>query len=109
MVVIINEEVVIIEKIDIGGILLICVVVKNYCDVVVVFSCGEYVLFLEMLKEMGGELQLEQCWELVCWVFKVFFNYDIVIFNYFNEGIMDIVFKYSIYCLDIFCYGENLY
>lgn len=65
MVVSIKDESVIIEKIDIGGIFLICVVVKNYKDVVVVFFWDEYEIFLNLLKEKDGVIELVDCKELV--------------------------------------------
>ncbi|RMF25551.1 MAG: bifunctional phosphoribosylaminoimidazolecarboxamide formyltransferase/IMP cyclohydrolase PurH, partial [Bacteroidetes bacterium] len=45
--------------------------------------------------------------ELARRAFKVSSNYDIAIFNYFNEGTSDLSFKYSIHRSDILRYGEN--
>ncbi len=97
----------IIEKIDIGGISLIRAAAKNYRDVAVVPSRQEYELFLQMLQQSHGALQLEHRRELARRAFKVSSNYDIAIFNYFNEGVADIAFKYSIHRSDILRYGEN--
>ncbi|WP_020538493.1 bifunctional phosphoribosylaminoimidazolecarboxamide formyltransferase/IMP cyclohydrolase [Lewinella cohaerens] len=102
-----NEESAIIEKIDIGGISLIRAAAKNYKDVVVVPSRAEYALFLEILKEKEGTLDLTDRREMARRAFKVSSNYDIAIFNYFNEGTTDIAFKYSIHRSDILRYGEN--
>lgn len=102
-----TEEQAIIEKIDIGGISLIRAAAKNYKDVAVVPSREEYDLFLSMLKEKEGELDLNDRRELARRAFKVSSNYDIAIFNYFNEGHTDVTFKYSIHRSDILRYGEN--
>lgn len=102
-----TDEAAIIEKIDIGGISLIRAAAKNYRDVAVVPSRDEYGLFLEKLKEKEGALELEDRWELARRAFKVSSNYDIAIFNYFNEGNTDVTFKYSIHRSDILRYGEN--
>ena len=102
-----NEEADIIEKIDIGGISLIRAAAKNYRDVCVVPSQEEYDLFLELLKEKEGNLDIADRRELARRAFKISSNYDIAIFNYFNEGTTDIAFKYSIHRSDILRYGEN--
>ncbi|MEM1215564.1 MAG: bifunctional phosphoribosylaminoimidazolecarboxamide formyltransferase/IMP cyclohydrolase [Bacteroidota bacterium] len=102
-----NEEAAIIEKIDIGGISLIRAAAKNYRDVAVVPSRAEYGMFLEMLKERAGALTMDDRRELARRAFKISSNYDIAIFNYFNEGTADISFKYSIHRSDILRYGEN--
>ena len=102
-----NDESAIIEKIDIGGISLIRAAAKNYKDVVVVPSRDEYDLFFQMLKEKEGALDLDDRRELARRAFKVSSNYDIAIFNYFNEGNTDVTFKYSIHRSDILRYGEN--
>ncbi|MBX2929571.1 MAG: bifunctional phosphoribosylaminoimidazolecarboxamide formyltransferase/IMP cyclohydrolase [Saprospiraceae bacterium] len=97
----------IIEKIDIGGISLIRAAAKNFGDVAVVASRQEYSLFLEMLRETQGALHSDHRRELARRAFKVSSNYDIAIFNYFNEGAADVTFKYSIHRSDILRYGEN--
>lgn len=102
-----NEEAAIIEKIDIGGISLIRAAAKNFRDVAVVPSREEYALFLDMLQTKEGALDLNDRRELARRAFKVSSNYDIAIFNYFNEGHTDVTFKYSIHRSDILRYGEN--
>lgn len=97
----------IIEKIDIGGISLIRAAAKNFHDVAVVPSRQEYELFLNMLQATQGVLSIDNRRELARRAFKVSSNYDIAIFNYFNEGVADIAFKYSIHRSDILRYGEN--
>jgi phosphoribosylaminoimidazolecarboxamide formyltransferase / IMP cyclohydrolase len=102
-----NVEQDIIEKIDIGGVSLIRAAAKNYKDVAVVASKEEYPLFLQMLTEKKGVLSTDDRRELARRAFKVTSNYDIAIFNWFNEGHTDVTFKYSIHRSDILRYGEN--
>lgn len=97
----------IIEKIDIGGVSLIRAAAKNFNDVAVVASKEEYPLFLAMLNENGASLRVEDRRELARRAFKVSSNYDIAIFNWFNDGSTDATFKYSIHRSDILRYGEN--
>ncbi|NUO01886.1 MAG: bifunctional phosphoribosylaminoimidazolecarboxamide formyltransferase/IMP cyclohydrolase, partial [Saprospiraceae bacterium] len=80
---------------------------KNYHDVAVVASKEEYSLLLQWLQEKEGATSLEDRRELARRAFKVSSNYDIAIFNYFNEGTADVTFKYSIHRSDILRYGEN--
>lgn len=102
-----NDEDEIIEKIDIGGISLIRAGAKNFEDVVVVPSKEEYPVLLNLLKQKGGSTSLNDRRELARRAFKVSSNYDVAIFNYFNEGTADLSFKYSIHRSDILRYGEN--
>ncbi len=102
-----NDEAEIIEKIDIGGVSLIRAAAKNFQDVVVVASKAEYKMFLDLLNEKDGLSSPDERREFARRAFKVTSNYDIAIFNYFNEGTADISFKYSIHRSDILRYGEN--
>ncbi|MFN4254377.1 MAG: bifunctional phosphoribosylaminoimidazolecarboxamide formyltransferase/IMP cyclohydrolase [Saprospiraceae bacterium] len=102
-----NDEAEIIEKIDIGGVSLIRAAAKNFRDVLVVGSKDEYRMFLDLLNEKGGASTVEERREFARRAFKATSNYDIAIFNYFNEGTADISFKYSIHRSDILRYGEN--
>ena len=102
-----NDPTEIIEKIDIGGVSLIRAAAKNWKDVAVVASKNEYEMFFETLQEQEGELTSFNRRELARRAFKVTSNYDIAIFNWFNEGTTDISFKYSIHRSDILRYGEN--
>ena len=97
----------IIEKIDIGGVSLIRAAAKNYKDVTVVASKEEYKILLDIMTEKGAAITVEDRRELARRAFKVTSNYDIAIFNWFNEGTTDISFKYSIHRSDILRYGEN--
>ncbi len=102
-----NDEATIIEKIDIGGISLIRAAAKNFKDVAVVPSKEEYGMFFQLLKEKQGFTDVEDRKELARRAFKVSSNYDVAIFNYFNEGTADLSFKFSIHRSDILRYGEN--
>ncbi len=102
-----NDPSEIIEKIDIGGVSLIRAAAKNWKDVVVVASKDEYRMFLDLLNEQNGEFSAYNCREFARRAFKVTSNYDVAIFNWFNEGTADISFKYSIHRSDILRYGEN--
>ena len=102
-----DDEATIIEKIDIGGISLIRAAAKNFKDVAVVPSKEEYGLLADLLEEKQGFTDLTDRKELARRAFKVSSNYDVAIFNYFNEGTADLSFKYSIHRSDILRYGEN--
>ena len=102
-----DDETKIIEKIDIGGISLIRAAAKNFKDIVVVPSKAEYDIILKLLHEKGGFTSLDDRRELARRAFKISSNYDVAIFNYFNEGTADLSFKYSIHRTDILRYGEN--
>lgn len=102
-----DDEAEIIEKIDIGGVSLIRAAAKNYESVVVVPSKEEYSILQKLLEEKQGFTSLKDRHELARRSFKVSSNYDIAIFNYFNEGTADVAFKYSIHRSDILRYGEN--
>jgi phosphoribosylaminoimidazolecarboxamide formyltransferase/IMP cyclohydrolase len=102
-----NDESEIIEKIDIGGVSLIRAAAKNWKYVTVVASNDEYKMLLDLLNEHDGAISDESRRELARRAFKVSSNYDINIFNWFNEGTTDISFKYSIHRSDILRYGEN--
>ena len=102
-----DDESAIIEKIDIGGISLIRAAAKNFKDVVVVPSKEEYGMIQELLVQKQGFTDETDRKELARRAFKVSSNYDVAIFNYFNEGTADLSFKYSIHRSDILRYGEN--
>lgn len=99
-----HEE--IIEKIDIGGISLIRAAAKNYTDVMLISSRSQYADFLTILKERNGEVSLEERKSFATDAFNVSSNYDIHIFNYFNQG-EKLAFKQSILEAQELRYGEN--
>ncbi|VAW16300.1 IMP cyclohydrolase / Phosphoribosylaminoimidazolecarboxamide formyltransferase [hydrothermal vent metagenome] len=74
----------IIEKIDIGGIALIRAAAKNYKDVLIVSSMGQYSRLLDLLEEKGGGASIEDRKEFAGEAFAESSNYDTAIFNYFN-------------------------
>lgn len=96
----------IIEKIDIGGISLIRAAAKNYQDVVIIPSKGQYASFLGIISAANSGTTLEQRKAFARDAFNVSSNYDTHIFNYFNQGELD-VFKQSIQTSQILRYGEN--
>ena len=73
----------IIEKIDIGGISLIRGAAKNFNDVVIVASKGQYQPLLDILKNNGAQTTLEQRRFFAREAFAVSSSYDSAIFNYF--------------------------
>jgi phosphoribosylaminoimidazolecarboxamide formyltransferase/IMP cyclohydrolase len=102
-----NDESAIIEKIDIGGISLIRAAGKNFKDVVVVPSMDDYDYFVKCLDQNAGGTTLAQRKELARRAFKVSSNYDVAIFNYFDEESEDETFKLSIHKAQTLRYGEN--
>ncbi|HOY51389.1 MAG TPA: bifunctional phosphoribosylaminoimidazolecarboxamide formyltransferase/IMP cyclohydrolase PurH, partial [Prolixibacteraceae bacterium] len=76
----------IVEKIDIGGISLIRAAAKNFSDVVVVASSGEYLPFLEMLRIDGGATTVEQRKWFATRAFAVTSRYDASIFSWFSPA-----------------------
>ena len=75
----------IIEKIDIGGISLIRGAAKNYKDVVIVASKGQYAPLMEMLNKNGAASTLEERRWFAKEAFAVSSSYDSAIFNYFDD------------------------
>ncbi len=74
----------IIEKIDIGGISLIRAAAKNFKDVLIVSSMGQYGNLLDLLNEKEGETSLEDRKGFAAQAFAESSNYDSAIFKYFN-------------------------
>ncbi len=102
-----DDESQIIEKIDIGGISLIRAAAKNFRDVVVIASKGEYGALESLLEEKGGVTDLADRKMLAMKAFKVSSHYDTAIFNYFNEDRSEKVFKSSLHDFQTLRYGEN--
>lgn len=111
---------IVIENIDIGGLIMVCLVVKNYKDVVIVVNVGDYVVVIEFFK-VGGLIYV-QCFDLVFKVFEYIFVYDGMIVNYLGIidqicdilGIVDCgvflcIFNSQFVKVQEMCYGENLY
>lgn len=104
-----EDEELIIEKIDIGGIALIRGAAKNFGDVVVVPSQEEYKHLYKILAEQNGESTLTDRKFLARKAFKVSSNYDTAIFKYFDKVSPDseLTFKHSIHNAEVLRYGEN--
>jgi phosphoribosylaminoimidazolecarboxamide formyltransferase/IMP cyclohydrolase len=96
----------IIEKIDIGGISLIRAAAKNYQDVVIIPSQAQYASFLEIIEASNSTTTQEQRKAFARDAFNVSSHYDTHIFNYFNQGELDL-FKQSLQTSQILRYGEN--
>lgn len=75
----------IIEKIDIGGISLIRAGAKNFNDVIIVPSKAEYQPLLELLRNKGGESDIEDRKWFAAQAFGVSSHYDTAIHEYFTK------------------------
>jgi len=102
-----EEEELIIEKIDIGGIALIRAAAKNYGDVVIVPSREDYATLQSILNEKGGVTDLSDRRNLARRAFAVSSHYDTAIFNYFNEDGGLPALKVSKLEAKTLRYGEN--
>lgn len=96
----------IIEKIDIGGISLIRGAAKNYNDVVIVASKGQYGALADMLKASGASSTLEQRRWFAKEAFAVSSGYDAAIYNYF-AGLDPDDLRIAIDSSRAMRYGEN--
>lgn len=79
------DEKSIIEKIDIGGISLIRAAAKNFKDVVIVASKGQYAPLRDLLEEKGAQTSLEDRKWFAKEAFAVSSGYDSAIFNWFDN------------------------
>jgi len=103
-----DDENVIIEKIDIGGISLIRAAAKNFKDIVVIPSKENYQEFETMLIEGNGNTSLAERKEFARRAFEVSSHYDVAIHNYFlRDNLEAKVFKQSISKSQTLRYGEN--
>jgi len=75
----------IIEKIDIGGILLIRAGAKNFKDVVIVPSKAEYGVLLDILNEKGAVTDIEDRRMFATRAFGVSSHYDTAIHSWFEK------------------------
>ncbi|MEO5995622.1 MAG: bifunctional phosphoribosylaminoimidazolecarboxamide formyltransferase/IMP cyclohydrolase [Chitinophagaceae bacterium] len=99
-----EAEKTIVEKIDIGGPSMIRGAAKNFKDVLVIASKGDYGWLIELLKEQAGSTSLELRKEMAIKAFNVCTSYDIAISNYFNGTNHLNPFKDN---ATILRYGEN--
>lgn len=97
----------IIEKIDIGGISLIRGAAKNYNDVVIVASKGQYGTLAGMLREHGAQSTLEERRSLARDAFMVSSGYDTDIFNYFDGAGEPTALRVALDHAKVMRYGEN--
>ena len=100
------DEAAIIEKIDIGGISLIRAAAKNFNDVAIVASKGQYGILLDILKRNGAKTTLEDRRLLAREAFAVSSGYDGAIFNYF-DGAEGSTFRAAVNGKKSLRYGEN--
>lgn len=99
----------IIEKIDIGGISLIRAAAKNYTDVVIVPSKGQYDLLRSLLEQHGAATTLTERLVLAREAFAVSSRYDSLIFNYMASRLdaPDGALRYALDGERSLRYGEN--
>jgi len=96
----------IVEKIDIGGISLIRAAAKNFNDVIVVASKGQYAPLESLLSENGAGSTLEERRWFAKEAFAVTSAYDTAIFNYFDKA-EGSFFRAAEDNAKILRYGEN--
>ena len=99
-----HEE--IIEKIDIGGISLIRAAAKNFSDVIVLSSIGQYAGFVDLLKNQGAKTSEEQRKNYAGEAFEVSSHYDTAIHEYFAPDKTGVL-KISSNEARTLRYGEN--
>jgi phosphoribosylaminoimidazolecarboxamide formyltransferase/IMP cyclohydrolase len=101
----------IIEKIDIGGISLIRAAAKNFADVAVVASKGQYKALSEILERNGAASTLAERRMLAREAFAVTSGYDTAIYHYFSEGKTQVSggghFRMAVDSPSPLRYGEN--
>ncbi len=97
----------VIEKIDIGGISLIRAAAKNFNDVVIVPSKGEYLPLLQLLEDKNGTTTISDRKWFAAAAFNISSHYDSAIFNYFNQTTNIPAFKLSLTEGSSLRYGEN--
>ena len=97
----------IIEKIDIGGISLIRAAAKNYEDTVIISHRGQYSRLIELLDNNNGVVSIDVRRRLAAEAFGVSSEYDIDIFNYFNDKEKIDAFRESFSEAKLLRYGEN--
>ncbi len=100
------DESAIIEKIDIGGISLIRAAAKNFNDVAIVASKGQYGILRDILKVNGAATTLAERRLLAREAFAVSSGYDSAIFNYFDGG-DNSAFRCAVDAPKSLRYGEN--
>jgi phosphoribosylaminoimidazolecarboxamide formyltransferase/IMP cyclohydrolase len=102
-----DDEKLIIEKIDIGGVSLIRAAAKNYTDVCIVASRNQYSQLLSLLDEQHGETSLEDRKLFAAAAFAECAHYDVAIADYFARSFTGEHFQLSIGNKLPLRYGEN--
>jgi len=102
-----DDENLIIEKIDIGGISLIRAAAKNFKDVLIVPSCDFYEEAINIISDHNGSTTLAERKLFGARAFAVSSHYDTAIFNYFNKEEEIVAFKQSSHEHKVLRYGEN--
>ena len=97
----------IIEKIDIGGISLIRAAAKNFKDVLVVSSREQYEELTELLKSNNCSTEIGERKKFAAMAFGISSDYDVAIFNYFNNNLNLPWLKVSEHNSKKLRYGEN--
>ncbi|WP_455497174.1 bifunctional phosphoribosylaminoimidazolecarboxamide formyltransferase/IMP cyclohydrolase [Coprobacter sp.] len=100
------DESAIIEKIDIGGISLIRAAAKNFKDVIIVASKGQYAPLMQLLNEKGAESSMADRKWFAKEAFAVSSGYDTAIFNYFDNKEAS-YFRCAENDAKVLRYGEN--
>jgi len=102
-----EEEKLIIEKIDIGGVSLIRAAGKNFNDVCIVASRDQYDDLLELLIKQNGETTLQDRRHYAAAAFAECAHYDVAIADYFNKHAKEKHFQLSYDHKQSLRYGEN--
>ena len=102
-----DQEQAIIEKIDIGGISLIRAAAKNFKDVLIIPSRGQYEALYELLEKHDGKTGISERKHFAALAFAVSSHYDTAIFNYFNREAELNLFRKSFQQATALRYGEN--
>ena len=102
-----DQEQAIIEKIDIGGISLIRAAAKNFKDVLIIPSRGQYEALYELLEKHDGKTEISERKHFAALAFAVSSHYDTAIFNYFNKDEGLNLFRKSFQQATALRYGEN--
>ena len=102
-----GDEKTIIEKIDIGGVSLIRAAGKNFADVCIVASTGQYTQLYDLLNEKNGMTSLDDRRHFASQAFAECAHYDVAISAYFKSHTAHESFQLSHNNKQALRYGEN--
>ncbi len=103
-----TDEKAIIEKIDIGGISLIRAAAKNFGDVMIIPSKGQYSFLLTLLREKKGLTSIDDRKLLAAEAFCLSSHYDHSIFSWMASASQaENVYQESVFQAQSLRYGEN--